>query len=86
MLALVPLRRKARVKLLWSVAAYGVAIVLFGLSTNIYLAIAALFASGAADQVGVFIRQTIVRRHAGCHAGPSYSVECDLHRRDDFSG
>jgi hypothetical protein len=61
MLAMVPLRRRSGVKLLWSVAAYGMAILCFGLSTNIYTAIVALFVSGAADQISVFIRQTIVQ-------------------------
>lgn len=60
-LALMPLRRKAGIKLLWSVALYGAAIVLFGLSTDVYLAVFALFVSGAADQVSVFIRQTIMQ-------------------------
>jgi MFS family permease len=60
-LALIPLRRKAGLKLLWSVAAYGGAIICFGLSTDIYMAIAALFVVGAADQVSVFIRQTIMQ-------------------------
>jgi MFS family permease len=60
-LALIPLRRKSGIKMLASVAVYGAAIFCFGLSTNIYIAIAALFAAGAADQVSVFIRQTIVQ-------------------------
>jgi MFS family permease len=60
-IAMAPVRRRAGVKLLWSVAAYGVAILCFGLSTNIYMAVVALFVSGAADQMSVFIRQTIMQ-------------------------
>ena len=61
MLAHLPVRRRAGVKLLWSVAAYGSAIIAFGLSRNILTSVMALFAVGAADQISVFIRQTIVQ-------------------------
>ena len=61
MLAHVPVTRRAGAKMLWSVAAYGLAIATFGLSTNIVLSALALFAVGAADQVSVFVRHTVVQ-------------------------
>lgn len=60
-LAHVPVRRRAGPKMLWSVAAYGLAIATFGMSTNIFLSVFALFAVGAADQVSVFVRHTVVQ-------------------------
>jgi MFS family permease len=44
---------------LWSVAAYGVAISVFGLSHWFWLSVLALAASGAADTVSMVIRQTL---------------------------
>lgn len=47
--------------LLWSVAAYAVAIIIFGLSTNVWLSLAALAISGAVDNVSVVIRHVLVQ-------------------------
>ncbi|MBL9140653.1 MAG: MFS transporter [Phycisphaerae bacterium] len=47
--------------LLWSVAAYAVAIVVFGFSTNVWLSLAALAVSGAVDNVSVVIRHVLVQ-------------------------
>lgn len=55
-----PLRRQAGRKLLWAVAGFGVAIVLFALSTNFYLSLFLLFLTGIFDSVSVIVRQTLV--------------------------
>jgi len=60
-LAYVPLRRRAGVKMLCCVAAFGVATVVFGLSRNLYLSMLALFLVGAADMVSVIVRSTLVQ-------------------------
>ena len=56
-----PLERRAGRQLLGSVAVYGVATLVFGLSTEITLSWLALAISGAADNVSVVIRQTLVQ-------------------------
>ena len=60
-LAYVPLRRRAGVKMLCCVAAFGAATVVFGLSRNVYLSIFALFVVGATDMVSVIVRSTVVQ-------------------------
>ena len=54
------IKRRAGRWLFASVAAYGVAIAIFGLSTSLVLSIAALAAYGAADAVSVVIRHSLV--------------------------
>ena len=54
-----PLPRRQGPLLLWSVAAYGAATIVYGLSHNIVLTILALAASGAADLVSTVIRATL---------------------------
>ena len=44
-----------------SVAVFGVATVVFGVSTSFWLSMAALFIAGAADMISVNIRQTLVQ-------------------------
>ncbi|MBZ5522646.1 MAG: MFS transporter [Acidobacteriia bacterium] len=56
-----PLRGKAGATMLWWVAAFGAFTVVFGLSRNIVLSLAALFMVGAADMVSVIIRNTLVQ-------------------------
>jgi MFS family permease len=46
---------------LWSVAGFGVVMIVFALSTNFYLSIAMLFLSGVFDGVSVVIRRSIMR-------------------------
>ena len=53
-----PPRRQGSV-LLWSVAAYGAATLVYGVSHNFYLTLAALAAAGAADLVSTVIRSTL---------------------------
>ena len=50
--------RRGRI-LLWSVAAYGAATVVFGISRNFWLTFACLAASGAADTVSMVLRNVV---------------------------
>lgn len=54
-------KRHAGRCLLSAVAAFGVGTVLFGLSTDAALSWGALFLLGAADEVSVFVRQTLIQ-------------------------
>jgi predicted MFS family arabinose efflux permease len=56
-----PVRQRTGRLLLGSVAVYGVAMLVFGLSASFALSMAALVVSGAADMVSVVIRQTLVQ-------------------------
>ena len=47
--------------LLWSVAGFGVCMVLFGLSTSFYVSVGLLIASGMFDMVSVVIRSTLLQ-------------------------
>jgi MFS family permease len=60
-MAYVPLRRHAGVKMLCCVASFGAATVVFGLSRNLYLSMFALLVVGAADMVSVIVRATLVQ-------------------------
>lgn len=55
-----PLRHAWR-NLLWAVTGFGIATLVFALSTNVWLSAAALFATGAFDSVSVIIRATILQ-------------------------
>jgi MFS family permease len=55
-----PLRRSGLV-LFWCVTGFGLATVIFGLSTNFMLSMAMLFLTGAFDNVSVVIRGTLVQ-------------------------
>ena len=52
---------RRRTVLLAAVAVYGVATLVFGLSTSFWLSLAALVVTGAADMVSVVIRQSLVQ-------------------------
>ena len=56
-----PLARNVGAKMLWAVAAFGLATLIFGLSRNYHLSLAMLALLGAADAVSVFIRNTLVQ-------------------------
>ncbi|MBL8349276.1 MAG: MFS transporter [Burkholderiaceae bacterium] len=56
-----PVQRRSGAWLLGAVAVYGVTMVVFGLSGSLWLSMAALAASGAADMVSVVIRQSLVQ-------------------------
>ena len=56
-----PLKGRAGPTLLWSVACFGVFTIVFGLSRNLLLSLAALGVAGAADMISVVIRATLVQ-------------------------
>ena len=55
-----PIERGGRT-LLWAVTAFGVATIVFGLSTSYPLSLLALFLLGAADNISVVIRATVLQ-------------------------
>lgn len=59
-LAAYPIRHRAGHLMFVGVALFGAATVLFGLSTNVWLSIAALFVMGGADMVSVYVRETLI--------------------------
>ncbi len=56
-----PPMRRAGVAMLWAVAVFGVATIVFGLSQNYWLSLAALALTGAADNISVVVRHTLVQ-------------------------
>lgn len=59
--AYVPLSKNAGMKLLTAIFAFGVCIIIFGLSTIFWVSLLALFFSGVFDGISVVIRQTILQ-------------------------
>jgi MFS family permease len=60
-MAAYPPAKKAGLALLWSVVAFGIFTILFGLSKNYWLACAMLFFTGAFDNVSVVVRHSILQ-------------------------
>ncbi len=58
-----PLKTNVGPKMLWSVAIFGAATIVFGLSTSMPLSLAMLFIVGAADMFSVYIRQSLIQLH-----------------------
>lgn len=58
-----PLETNVGPKMLWAVAVFGVATIIFGLSTSMPLSLAMLFIVGAADMFSVYIRQSLIQLH-----------------------
>jgi MFS family permease len=58
-----PLRRRAGAIMLWCVAVFGVATILFGLSRSVPLSLFALLMVGGSDMVSVIVRSTLVQLH-----------------------
>ncbi len=56
-----PLKRHAGAIMLWCVAGFGACTVVFGLSRNVALSVAALMTMGACDIVSVVVRHTLVQ-------------------------
>jgi MFS family permease len=56
-----PLNRHAGAIMLWCVAGFGACTVVFGLSRNVGLSVAALVVLGACDMVSVVVRHTLVQ-------------------------
>lgn len=53
--------------LLWSVAIFGVSMIVFGLSTSLWVSLAALAVGGAVDNVSVVIRHVLVQTRTPDH-------------------
>jgi MFS family permease len=58
-----PLKKNVGAKMLWAVAVFGVATLVFGLSRSFPLSLAALFVVGAADMFSVFVRSSLIQLH-----------------------
>src|SRR6202795_61898 len=56
-----PIRRRAGLTMLLSVAAFGVLTIIFGVSHSLILSLVALFLLGASDMVSVIIRATMIQ-------------------------
>ena len=60
-LATRPIRNHAGLIMFIAVAVFGAAIVVFGVSTTVWLSVAALALAGAADMVSVYVRETLIQ-------------------------
>ena len=60
-LSLRPIRRQAGRKMFAAVGVFGLAIIVFGLSASFWLSFGALVIAGAADELSVVVRQTLVQ-------------------------
>jgi MFS family permease len=58
-----PRAKQAGRVLLWSVAGFGAATVVFGFSRSLWLSLAMLFLTGAFDNISVVLRQSLVQTH-----------------------
>jgi MFS family permease len=56
-----PPMKRAGAAMLWCVAGFGIATIVFGLSTNFWVSLVALAALGAFDMVSVVVRHTLVQ-------------------------
>ncbi len=56
-----PISRRVGSRMFTAVAIFGIATIVFGLSTDFYLSLAALFLLGATDMVSVFIRSSLIQ-------------------------
>lgn len=56
-----PLERQTGIKMFACVGVFGMSTILFGISTNFYLSLCALFVLGASDMVSVFIRSALIQ-------------------------
>ena len=61
LIAYLPPMKQAGKTLLWCVAGFGVATIIFGLSRNLWLSLAMLFMTGVFDSVSVVIRHTLIQ-------------------------
>jgi len=59
--------RRAGPALLWSVAGFGICMIVFGLSRNVWVSLAALFLSGGLDAISVVIRHVLVQTRTPDH-------------------
>jgi len=56
-----PLKRNVGAKMLWAVAVFGAATIVFGLSRSMPLSLACLALLGAADMLSVYVRQSLIQ-------------------------
>lgn len=56
-----PIRRHTGIVMFAAVAIFGLGTIVFGISTNFYLSLAALVVMGAADMISVFIRSALIQ-------------------------
>ncbi|MDQ8730290.1 MFS transporter [Bradyrhizobium sp. LHD-71] len=56
-----PVNRRAGGTMLWSVVVFGIATIVFGLSTDFLVSLAALIVIGGSDMVSLVIRQTMIQ-------------------------
>jgi MFS family permease len=61
LLSILPLRKNPGLKLLLSIAGFGITTIIFGISTSFFLSFLMLLAGGAFDAVSVVIRGTILQ-------------------------
>jgi MFS family permease len=61
-LAYVPIKKDAGKKMLWAVAAFGICIIVFGLSIYFWLSMIMLILSGAFDSISVIVRNTLIHK------------------------
>lgn len=61
LLARRPLARHVGAWMFWAVGIYGVATLVFGLSSVFWLSIAALIVTGAADEISVYVRASLIQ-------------------------
>jgi MFS family permease len=61
LLARFPMQRRTGRRMFAAVALFGIATIVFGLSRNIYLSMAALIVLGVADQISVFVRSSLIQ-------------------------
>lgn len=61
LLVIRPIKRRAGVTMLTCVAIYGAATIVFGLSRNLWLSLAALLVTGASDMVSVVVRSSMLQ-------------------------
>jgi MFS family permease len=61
LLAYKPLKRRAGITMLWCVAGFGIATILFAVSRSLVISLAALFFVGATDMVSVIVRQMLIQ-------------------------
>lgn len=62
-----PIERNVGVKMLWAVVVFGLATIVFGLSTSLLLSLAMLVLLGAADMFSVFVRGTLIQLNTPDH-------------------
>jgi MFS family permease len=62
-----PLQNNVGIKMLGAVVGFGIATVVFGLSTSMILSIGALIALGAFDMLSVYVRSSLIQLHTPDH-------------------